>query len=135
MTVHQAKGLEFPLVIVDVGSDYKTNHPKQRRNRCPEQGDSVHLVESDVAAHCPIGPLRTSRTDLARAWDDIRRLYFVAFSRPENVLVLAGLTSQIRTNPIPCISTGHLSDGTRGLTFVTANLWSQASPAGTVALV
>jgi DNA helicase II / ATP-dependent DNA helicase PcrA len=135
MTVHQAKGLEFPLVIVDVGSDYKTNHPKQRRNRCPEQGDSVHRVESDVVAHCAIGPLRTARSDLNRAWDDIRRLYFVAFSRPENVLVLAGLTSQIRTNPVRCISTGHRSDGTNGLTFVTANQWTLASPPGTVALV
>ena len=27
MTVHQAKGLEFPLVIVDVGSDYERNNP------------------------------------------------------------------------------------------------------------
>ena len=135
MTVHQAKGLEFPLVIVDVGSDYKTNHPMQRRNRCPEQGDGVHFVESDVAAQCPIGPLRTARSDLDRAWDDLRRLYFVAFSRPENVLVLAGLTSQVRTNPVRCISTGHLSGGGSGLAFVTANQWSQASPAGTVALV
>jgi DNA helicase-2/ATP-dependent DNA helicase PcrA len=135
MTVHQAKGLEFPLVIVDVGSDFKTNHPTQRRNRCPERGDGVHLVESDVAGQCPIGPLRTTRSDLDRAWDDLRRLYFVAFSRPENVLVLAGLTSQIRTNPVRAIATGHLSDGGSGLDFVTANQWSQASPAGTVALV
>jgi len=27
MTIHQAKGLEYPLVIVDVASDFKTNHP------------------------------------------------------------------------------------------------------------
>src|SRR5262249_26626884 len=56
MTVHQAKGLEFPLVIVDVGSDFKTNHHTQRPRRCPDQGDSVHQVESDVAQFCPIGP-------------------------------------------------------------------------------
>jgi DNA helicase-2/ATP-dependent DNA helicase PcrA len=135
MTVHQAKGLEFPLVIVDVGSDFRTNHHTQRRARCPDQGDSVHVVESDVAQYCPIGALRTTRSDLDRAWDDIRRLYFVAYSRPENVLLLAGLTTQIRVSPVPCISAGNLSDGSRGLTFVPANQWSQNCPAGTVALI
>lgn len=35
MTIHQAKGLEYPLVIVDVASDFKTNHVKQRFRRFP----------------------------------------------------------------------------------------------------
>jgi DNA helicase II / ATP-dependent DNA helicase PcrA len=29
LSIHQSKGLEFPLVIVDVGSDFKRNHPKK----------------------------------------------------------------------------------------------------------
>ena len=35
MTIHQAKGLEFPLVIVDVASDFRTNHAKNRFKRFP----------------------------------------------------------------------------------------------------
>jgi DNA helicase-2/ATP-dependent DNA helicase PcrA len=135
MTVHQAKGLEFPLVIVDVGSDFRMNHPKQQRMRYPVEGDGVHLVETEVAQFCPIGPLRTQRSDLERAWDDIRRLYFVAYSRPENVLILAGLTAQIRANPVPCISVGELSGGGRGLSFVTLNQWSRNAGANVIALM
>ena len=136
MTIHQAKGLEFPFVIVDVGSDFSRNHHTQRRMRHPDQADRVHLVEAAVAAHCPVGPLRTARPDLDRAWDDLRRLYFVAYSRPENVLLLAGLISQTRaTNPVPCISMGDLPNGGRGLQFIPAPQWSPAAPAGTVALI
>src|SRR5215469_9246238 len=32
-TVCQAKALEFPMVIVDIGSDFKRHHPRQRRDR------------------------------------------------------------------------------------------------------
>lgn len=136
MTIHQAKGLEFPLVIVDVGSDFSTNHPSQRRFRAPQAGDSVHNVEDDVANHCPIGSLRTNRSGLDRAWDDLRRLYFVAFSRPENVLLLVGLTSVIRNpNPIPCIAAGTLRGGGQWLTFVPAAQWAPSCPPGTVALI
>jgi DNA helicase-2/ATP-dependent DNA helicase PcrA len=136
MTIHQAKGLEFPLVIVDVGSDFRTNHHKQRPRRCPNQGDGVHLVEADVAPHCPVGPLRTARPDLRRAWDDLRRLYFVAYSRPENVLLLVGLTTQTRTNkPVPCISMGDLPAGPRGLQFIPAAQWTPTAGPETVALI
>lgn len=136
MTIHQAKGLEFPLVVVDVGSDFTMNSPKQLRMRHPDQGDGVHLVEADVAPNCPIGALRIARTDLDRAWDDIRRLYFVAYSRPENVLLLAGLISQTRTQrQVPCISMGNLPAGGRGLNFIPAAQWAPNAPPGTVALI
>lgn len=136
MTIHQAKGLEFPLVIVDVGSDFRTNHHTQRRFRHPNTGDSIHNVERDVAAYCAIGSLRIQRSDLDRAWDDLRRLYFVSYSRPEIVLLLAGLTTQIRNpNPIPSISIGELSAGGRGLTFLPANQWTTTSPPTTVAMI
>ncbi len=136
MTIHQAKGLQFPLVIVDVGSDFAKNHHTQRRLRHPVQGDGVHLVEADIAPHCPVGALRMARPDIDRAWDDIRRLDFVAYSRPENVLLLAGLISQIRVqNAVPCISMGNLPAGGRGLTFIPANQWAPTAPPGTVALI
>jgi len=136
MTIHQAKGLEFPLVIADVGSDFATNHHTQRRMRHPVQGDGVHLVEAAVAPHCPVGPLRTARSDLDRAWDDLRRLYFVAYSRPENVLLLVGLVSQTRVQrQVPCISMGNLPGGGRGLQFIPAVQWSPTASPGTVALI
>jgi DNA helicase-2/ATP-dependent DNA helicase PcrA len=136
MTIHQAKGLEFPLVIADVGSDFRTNHAAQRRMRHPIQGDGVHLVEADVAPYCPIGALRMQRSDIDRAWDDIRRLSFVAYSRPENVLVLVGLIPLIRQpTPIPSISLGDRRGGGRGLTFIPANQWSVGHDPGTVALI
>src|SRR5262249_8297682 len=129
MTVHQAKGLEFPLVVVDAGSDYTRNHPAQRRFRCPDARDAAHNVEADVANHCPIGPLRIGRSDLDGAWDDLRRLYFVACSRPENVMLLVGLTKVIQAiNPVRSIATGALRGGGQGLTFIPAAQWSPAHP-------
>lgn len=137
MTIHQAKGLEFPLVIVDVGSDYRTNNVAQRPFRYPEAGDSVHLVEDLIAAFCPIGPARAQRPAIDRAWDDLRRLYFVAYSRPENVLLLVGLTSQTGPNPrVLSVATGDLrNNGQRQLTLVPAAQWHSGLPPGHIALI
>ncbi len=136
MTVHQAKGLEFPLVIVDVGSDFSKNHAAQRPLRYPESGDQVHLIEQIVAPFCPIGPARTQRAALDRAWDDLRRLYFVAYSRPENVLLLVGLTPQIGPTPrVLSVATGDLANGQRALTFIPATSWHSALAPGHVALI
>lgn len=137
MTIHQAKGLEFPLVIVDVGSDFRTNHRAQRGLRYPEDPDTVHLVEQIVAPYCPIGAERTQRDPVDRAWDDLRRLYYVAFSRPENVLLLAGLTSQVGPTPrVLSVATGDLRNGLpRAFTFVPASQWHSGLAPGYVALV
>lgn len=98
MTIHQSKGLEFPLVIVDVASDYKTNHHKNRFRRFPEAPSSVQNMEDDFAAHCNIGPLRQTRTGLQRSFDDLVRLYYVAYSRPESILLLVGLDKCLHYN-------------------------------------
>jgi DNA helicase-2/ATP-dependent DNA helicase PcrA len=136
MTVHQAKGLEFPLVVVDVGSDFSRNHAAQRPLRYPQTGDQVHIIEQIIAPFCPIGPARTQRAALDRAWDDLRRLYFVAYSRPENVLLLAGLTSQMGPTPrVLSTATGDLANGQRALTFVPAAQWHSALAPGHVALI
>ncbi|VVB92389.1 ATP-dependent helicase/nuclease subunit A [uncultured archaeon] len=101
MSVHQAKGLEFPLVVVDVGSDFKTDHWKQRFRRFPqlnnngnvEDGKSVNL-ENELRPHCIDPQLRQlQRTSLDRAFDDLTRQYFVSFSRAQDVLLLVGLNS------------------------------------------
>ena len=93
MTIHQAKGLEYPLIIVDVASDYKINHHRQRFRRFPEEPSSVQNLEDDLAPYCEIGNLRMNRRALPRTFDDLIRLYYVAYSRPQSILLLVGLDS------------------------------------------
>ncbi|MGB9619276.1 MAG: hypothetical protein ACPL7K_02560, partial [Armatimonadota bacterium] len=71
-----------------------------------------------------------------RAWDDLRRLYFVAFSRAQNVLLLVGLTSVIREpNPVPAIGCGALSGGGSYMQFVPASRWDPSMGPDVVALI
>lgn len=88
MTIHQAKGLEFPLTIVDIGSHFSRNHVAQAFLRFPQQPSNVTLMEDDVEAHL-LSQLR-GRTPLDRSFDDLTRLYYVAFSRPQSILLLVG---------------------------------------------
>lgn len=136
MTIHQAKGLEFPLVIIDVGSEYRTNHPSQRKFRYPDKGSNEHYTENHVAAFSPVGPARIQRSDQQRAFDDIRRLYYVAKSRPQNILVLIGLTKQLGLKPkVLSIATGDLYGGDRNYYFAPSIQWTSSSPANFVALI
>jgi DNA helicase-2/ATP-dependent DNA helicase PcrA len=113
MTIHQAKGLEFPLVIVDVSSDYTTNHRTQRFRRFPESPTSTQLFEDDTAPYCGIGALRTVRSALARSFDDLVRLYYVAYSRPQSLLMLVGVDACLRHNTtIRHVATAWRSNGT-----------------------
>jgi len=95
MTIHQSKGLEYPLVIVDVGSEFKTNHAKQAFRRFPRSPSPTVLMESALAPFSAAGPLRLTRSDLDRTFDDLMRLYYVAYSRAQFALVLVGLTKSI----------------------------------------
>jgi DNA helicase-2/ATP-dependent DNA helicase PcrA len=113
MTIHQAKGLEFPLVIVDVASDYTRNHRLNRFRRFPEGPSSVQNIEDDLAPFCHIGPLRQTRTGLQRSFDDLTRLYYVAYSRPECILMLVGVDPCLRYDTgIRHVATGWRRDGT-----------------------
>jgi DNA helicase-2/ATP-dependent DNA helicase PcrA len=96
MTIHQAKGLEFPVVIVDVGSDFQRDHPKQRFRRFPDNASPTVALETHLAPYSPIGSTRTGRPEMDRTFDDLRRLYYVAYSRPQSVLILVGLTKLIQ---------------------------------------
>lgn len=91
MSIHQAKGLEYPLVIVDVGSDFKTEHHTQRFKRYPSEGGRTCNLEDELRTHSPLQ--RPARTGQNRAFDDLMRLYFVAFSRAQDVLLVVGLNS------------------------------------------
>ncbi|MEN6328958.1 MAG: ATP-dependent helicase [Methanobacteriaceae archaeon] len=91
MSIHQAKGLEFPLVVVDVGSDYSRIHRSHAYKRFPLDGDRASHLEDELRAHSPLGePARSSRD---RAFDDLIRQYYVAFSRPQDILLLIGLSA------------------------------------------
>lgn len=139
MTVHQAKGLEFPLVIVDVGSDFKTNHKAQRYVRFPDQTPDLHLTENELASFSPVGQARQQRTGIDRAFDDITRQFFVAKSRPQHILILVGLTTQLKPKgnsyQVPSVATGDLRNGGRTYNFVSAENWTPNSPANTIALI
>ncbi|MDI6643568.1 MAG: ATP-dependent helicase [Methanobacteriaceae archaeon] len=106
MSIHQSKGLEFPLVIVDVGSDFRTNHPKNAFKRFPEEGGKSSIMEEEIRICSPLGlPKRSGRHS---AFDDLTRHYFVAFSRAQDVLLLVGLNNYA---DIPNVATGWTRNG------------------------
>lgn len=102
MSIHQAKGLEFPLVIVDVGSDFRTNHHAQAFRRFPINGGQPCNMEDEFRGYSPMG--QPSRSAIDRAFDDLIRQFFVAYSRTQDVLLLVGLNS-VRYS-IPSVATG-----------------------------
>ena len=93
MSIHQSKGLEFPLVIVDVGSGFKTNDIKTQKLRFPKSLKEQKTIEDTIRRHSILGESERSEKD--RLFDDLTRLYFVAFSRAESVLLLVGLNPAI----------------------------------------
>ncbi len=98
LSIHQSKGLEFPLVIVDVGSKFKTNNIKTQRLRFPKKIEDKETIEDSIRKYSTLGESERSEKD--RLFDDLTRLYFVAFSRAESVLLLVGLNPAIEGYPI-----------------------------------
>ncbi len=94
MTIHQSKGLEFPITIVDIGAAMQDLRWMRPRSRFPTGPDTVHKLESYFRPYCDIG--LPARDGLDRAFDDLVRNYFVAFSRAQDVLILAGHTKCVR---------------------------------------
>ena len=93
LSIHQSKGLEFPLVIVDVGSKFKTNDVKTQKLRFPKSLKEQTTIEDRIRRYSVLGESERSEKD--RMFDDLTRLYFVAFSRAESVLLLVGLVPAI----------------------------------------
>ena len=93
LSIHQSKGLEFPLVIVDVGSKFKDLSIKDQKLRFPKKLEDKTTIEDTIRQYSELGKSLRSETD--RSFDDLTRLYFVAFSRAESVLLLVGLNSSI----------------------------------------
>lgn len=102
MSIHQAKGLEFPLVIVDVGSDFRTGHYAHAFKRFPRDGGKACNMEDELRPYSPLG--QPQRSGLDRAFDDLIKHYFVSYGRAQDVLLLVGLNT-VR-NHIPNMATG-----------------------------
>jgi len=73
LTIHQSKGLEFPVVVV--GSMEAT--PRKQHTELDE------ILEQNYLSRPPFEPLEQTK------FFDFRRLYYTAFSRAQNLLVLA----------------------------------------------
>jgi DNA helicase-2/ATP-dependent DNA helicase PcrA len=108
LSVHQAKGLEFPLTIVDVGSDFRTNASGHAFKRFPRSGGLTHNMEDYLRAYSPI---TIARSGIDRAFDDLYRQYFVAFSRPQTVLLLVGHSACMPGGGVLSVSTGRDRQG------------------------
>ncbi|MGB9937474.1 MAG: UvrD-helicase domain-containing protein [Methanobacterium sp.] len=91
MSIHQAKGLEFEITIVDVGSEFKMNYARDSFRRFPGTPGKSCTIEDKMRVYSPLG--KPDRDGIDRSFDDIIRQYFVAFSRPKNILLLVGLNS------------------------------------------
>jgi DNA helicase-2/ATP-dependent DNA helicase PcrA len=109
LSIHQAKGLEFPLAIVDVGSSFKTNHHAHRFKRYPTSPAAAQVMEDHFRSYTPLGV--PQRQDLDRAFDDLYRQYFVAFSRARDVLLLVALNSSRPDGNIANVAMGWRRDG------------------------
>lgn len=107
-SIHQAKGLQFPLVIVDVGCNFAKDHWAQAFKRFPRDGGRTGRLEDDLRRFATLAA--PNRPALDRAFDDLTRQYFVAYSRPQDVLLMVGLTSMISNPPIPHVATGWRRD-------------------------
>lgn len=83
LTIHQAKGLEFPIVIVDVRN-------KENKNKINEINENINKI---------IEKYRDFEK-YEENWEenDFRRKYYVAFSRAKSLLILLG--NDDSTSPI-----------------------------------
>lgn len=108
LSIHQSKGLEFPFTIVDVGSDFPSNHRAHRFKRFPVKEGNTQTMEDLLRPHTELNA--SSRGGLDRTFDDLYRQFFVAYSRPKDVLLLVGLESTLPGGKVPNIATGWMRD-------------------------
>ena len=94
LSIHQSKGLEFPLVIVDVGSKFNKIDMKTSALRFPKKKMEGTTIEDTIRQYSSLG--KSDRSERDRQFDDLTRRYFVAFSRAESVLLLVGLNNAIK---------------------------------------
>jgi DNA helicase-2/ATP-dependent DNA helicase PcrA len=108
MSFHQAKGLEFPITIVDIGS-----HRLPKNLRFPDDPERLPAdcrLEDELRQYSELGKPQRSAVD--RAFDDLIRRYFVAYSRAQYVLMLVGLDS-IANGKMEHVAAGWTRQGCR----------------------
>lgn len=118
LSIHQAKGLEFPMVCVDVGCDFIDNRRGPAR-RFPRRAGSAETMEDYFRRFSSLGV--SQRDALDRSFDDLVRKFFVAFTRPQDLLVLVGL-GNAQEGPlgnVKNVGAGWTRDESAG------SLWSQ----------
>ena len=93
MSIHQSKGLEFDVVIVDVGSDIFNNSSSSAFKRFPKNGGLTHNLENYLKDYSTISYDYDKVSGLDKAFNDLIRRYFVAYTRAKSILILVGLNS------------------------------------------
>lgn len=93
MSIHQAKGLEFDVVIVDVGSDIRKLDNYSEFKIFPKKPGDTYGIENYIRDD--YSDLNVVDKDVAidEAFNEIIRRFFVAYSRPKSLLILCGLNS------------------------------------------
>ena len=92
MSIHQSKGLEFDIVIVDVGSDIYNNNSSTAFKRFPKKGDRTHNIENYLKDYSAI-KYNDDTLGIDKAFNDLIRRYFVAYTRAKSILILVGLNN------------------------------------------
>lgn len=111
LSIHQSKGLEFPMVIVDISTDFKRKHPAHRFKRFPDKGSKTHILEQEYRKYSAIKEFIENRDDpVDRAFDDLIRKFYVAFSRAQEIILLIGLNASL-DNRIPNVALGWTRSG------------------------
>lgn len=121
LTVHQAKGLQFPVTFVDVGAHFHVPqvHPELRFPNPDSFNVTPYSLEQDVRRFSPLAGATGARSERDRACDDIVRNHFVAASRAQDLMILVGLgdhagpRSDLRNLAVGCRRDG--SDGWNSL--------------------
>lgn len=85
LTIHQSKGMEFPVVIVDSLDSV----PRKQYTVLDE------ILESGYLSRPPFEPLAQTK------YYDFRRLYYTAFSRSQNLLVLTCQENRLQGRRVP----------------------------------
>jgi DNA helicase-2/ATP-dependent DNA helicase PcrA len=75
MTIHQSKGLEFPIVVCGM--------PNSRQGPRTQYSETDAILQENYYHKPPFEPLEETKNY------DFWRLYYTAFSRPQNLLVLS----------------------------------------------
>lgn len=91
-------------MIVDAGSDFRTNHAAHRFKRFPANGGTSHTLEDTLRPFCDLGA--PDRNAVDRAFDDLYRQFFVAYSRAQQALLIVGHQSTFPGGNVPNVATG-----------------------------